>query len=331
MSRLLDVCANPDPYPRTEPYRTDVLRMDDGQFVFVEESGDPDGIPLVYLHGGPGGGLGRRGYVRNADPARFRIVGLDQRGCGRSVPLATDPAHDLDATTTGRLVADLEEVREHLGIDRWVVNGVSWGSTLALAYAQAHPERVRGVVLMAVTTSSRSEIDWITESCGAIYPEAWEDFVAHAEAAGIGYRRGEGRLVQAYADLMRSPDAAVRRAASLAWARWEDVHPSIGLGYRPDERWLDDTFREPFVTLTTHIWAHDGFCEPPLLERMDRLADIPAVLIHGRRDVSGPAVTAWRVHAAWPGSVLHVVEDEGHGGLQMVALWRGANDLFAQD
>lgn len=321
---------NPEPFPRAAAHRSRLMVMDDGQGVFVEEGGNPDGIPLVYLHGGPGGGLGRRGYVRNADPAAFRIIGFDQRGCGRSVPLATDPVHDLAANTTQRLIADMEAIRQDLGVDAWVVNAVSWGSTLALAYAQAHPERVLGVVLMAVTTTSRFEIDWITETVGALYPEQWEVFASHAEQGGVGYRRGEMRLVEAYRRLMASPEASVRRAASLAWAAWEDVHPSIGHGFAPNEVWQDDGYREPFVTLTTHYWTHDGFCDPPLLDRMDTLAGIPGVLIHGRLDVSGPARTAWLVHRAWPGSQLHVDETEGHGGLRMVALWRGANDALAR-
>lgn len=304
--------------------------MSDGQRVYWEESGTPEGVPLVYLHGGPGGGLGTRGYVGKVDPQRFRLIGLDQRGCGQSVPLACDPAHDLETNTTGRLVADLEELREHLGVERWVLNGVSWGSTLAIAHAQAHPDRVLGVVLMAVTTTSRAEVDWVTETVGAIYPEEWEQFASHAEQAGVGYRRGKGRLVEAYRRLMRSPDPEVRDAASTQWARWEDAHVSIGAGgFRRDPRWEDDEFRRNFVTLVTHYWGHDGFCEPPLLAGMEWLGGLPAVLIHGRLDVSGPVRTAWEVHRRWPGSRLVVDEGQGHGGPSMVRAWCEANDHMA--
>lgn len=149
-----------------------LLSMSDGQGIYWEESGSPDGIPLLYLHGGPGAGLGTRGYVTKADPDRFRIIGLDQRGCGRSVPLAADPQHNLEANTTSRLIADLEELRTHCGIDKWVLNGVSWGSTLAMAYAQSHPARILGIVAMAVTTTSRAEIDWITEGVGLSTPRS---------------------------------------------------------------------------------------------------------------------------------------------------------------
>lgn len=314
-------------YPRTPAHATGLLTADDGQGVWWEESGRPDGLAALYLHGGPGGGLGHRGYVTKFDPEGYRVVGIDQRGCGRSVPLADDPAHDLAANTTSRLIADIEEVRAHLGIESWVVNGVSWGSTLAIAYALAHPERVLGLVAMAVTTTSRFEVDWITETVGAIYPEEWDLFAGHAEAAGIGYRRGSGRLVSAYARLMRDEDPAVRDAASIAWARWEDAHIAIGSGPASGDDW-EPAFRRVFVTLTSHYWANDGFCDPPLLERIGELGQVPAVLIHGRLDVSGPVVTAWDVHRRWPGSELIVVEDEGHGGPRMVDAWAAANDAF---
>lgn len=317
-------------YENTSPVASGLLSMSDGQSVYWEECGTRQGIPLLYLHGGPGGGLGSRGYVTKADPSRFRIIGLDQRGCGQSVPLAMDPQHDLEANTTARLVADLEELRTHLGIERWVINGVSWGTTLAIAYAQEHPERVSGLVAMAVTTTSRSEVEWATETVGAIYPEEWERFVTHAEQSELGYRRGESRLVEVYRQLMREPDEVVREAASLAWARWEDAHIAIGAGgFRRDPRWEDRVFRQNFVTLTTHYWANDGFCDPPLLERLERLAGIPAFLIHGRLDVSGPLRTAWQVHQRWPGSRLIIDESEGHGGQTMIDAWREANNEMA--
>jgi len=317
-------------FARSPAYRSGLLTVGDGQQVYWEETGTPDGLPALYLHGGPGGGLGRRGYVMSFDPARYRVVGLDQRGCGRSVPLANDPRHDLDVNMTDRLVEDIETLREHLGVEAWVVNGVSWGSTLALAYAQTHPERVLGVVLMAVTTTSRAEVDWITEHVGAIYPEGWDRLARHAEAAGIGYRRGEQRLVEAYAKLMRDPSPAVRTAAAQAWAEWEDTHVAIGAGGPTrDPRWEDGTFAEVFATLVTHYWAHDGFLAPPILDRMETVAHLPATLIHGRLDVSGPLVTAWRLHRSWPASELIVVEGEGHGGRSMAQEWARANTRMA--
>jgi proline iminopeptidase len=162
-----------------------LLSVGGGHEIYWEESGNPDGIPAVYLHGGPGGALNQGGYRTKLDPSRFRIIGLDQRGCGRSTPRVTAPGYDLSQNTTSVLIDDIEKLREHLHVDRWLVNGVSWGSTLALAYAQTHPERVSGIVLLAVTTTSRFEVDWITETVGAIFPEAWDRLAGHAEQAAL--------------------------------------------------------------------------------------------------------------------------------------------------
>jgi len=316
-------------FARSVPHRSGLLDLG-GQSVYWEESGDPAGIPALYLHGGPGSGLRDGGYLTKLDPERFRIVALDQRGCGRSTPLANDPRHDLDGNTTERLIADLEALRVHLEVEAWLLNGVSWGSTLALAYAQAYPERVLGIVLMAVTTTSRAEVDWVTETVGAVYPEAWDRLASYAEGAGIGYRRYDGRLITAYARLMRDPDPSVRQATTAAWAEWEDTHVSIGAGgYRRDPRWDDPVVAEVVTTLVTHYWSQDAFLDPPILARMNLIAHLPAVLIHGRLDVSGPVVTAWRLAREWPASELVVDEGEGHGGLSMVEEWAAANSRLA--
>ncbi len=182
-------------------------------------------------------------------------------------------------------------------------------------------------MLFAVTTTSRAEVDWITEGMGRVFPE-WERYAAFAEAHDPAYRRRESRLVEAYARLLRDP--ATLGAASRAWARWEDVHVSIGAGgFQPDPRWADDDYRHAFTMLTSHYWAHDGFAVPPLLEQMDRIAHIPATLIHGRRDISGPVHTAWELHRRWPTSRLVIDEGDGHGGGGMVAEWVQANDELA--
>ena len=317
-------------FDKSEVRASGFLDVGDGHQVYWEESGRADGIPAVYLHGGPGGTLGSGNYRTKFDPSKFRIVALDQRGCGRSTPHAIGPGYDFQANTTPHLVNDLEVLRQHLKVDHWLVNGASWGSTLALAYAQAHPERVLGVVLVAVTTTDRFQVDWITETVGAIFPEAWDRLASFAEAAGIGYRRGAGRLIEAYAQLMRAADPTVRLAASRAWVDWEDHHVSIGAnGVVQDTRWDDDEYRQVFATLVTHYWANDGFLPRPILEGMHRLAGIPATLIHGRRDVSGPAVVAWRLHRDWPGSELKIVEAEGHGGPEMTNAWCDATQRHA--
>lgn len=313
-----------------EPVRDGLLDVGDGQVLYWEEWGTPDGVPAVYVHGGPGGTLRTSAYRNRFDLERTRVIGFEQRGCGRSSPHVSDPATSLAGNDTAHLIADMESLREHLGVDAWILNGVSWGSTLALAYAVEHPDRVLGIVLFAVTTTSRAEVDWVTEGVGAVFPEAWDRFASHAERAGVGYRRGHGRLVEAYRRLMESPEAGVRAAASHEWALWEDTHIAIGAGsYQRDPRWEDGAFREAFVRLTAHYWAHDGFCNPPILDRLDRLVGIPGTLIHGRRDISSPAITAWRLHRGWPGSTLIIGEGDGHGGDAMVESWRAANEQLA--
>ncbi len=314
-----------------DPVRNGWIDVGGGQRVYWEEWGAGAGVPALYVHGGPGGTLGTSAYRHRVDLDRTRVIGFEQRGCGRSTPHLSDPAVGLDDNDTAHLVADMEALREHLGVEAWILNGASWGTTLALAYAIEHPDRVLGMVLFAVTTTSRAEVDWITEGVGAIYPEAWDRFAAHAEHAGIGYRRGHGRLVAAYGRLMESPDPEVRDAASREWARWEDTHVAIGAGgFRRDPRWADERFRHAFLRLTAHYWSHDGFADPPILERLERLPGIPATLIHGRRDISSPAVTAWRLHQGWPGTDLIIDDGDGHGGASMIDQWRAANDRLVQ-
>lgn len=316
-------------YPRQPPHTTGTLDLD-GQSVYWEESGNPDGIPVVYLHGGPGGGLGAGGYRDKLDPSRYRIIGLDQRGCGRSVPLVGEAAHDLSANTTGTLIADLEALRRRLQVEAWLLNGVSWGSTLALAYAQEHPDRTLGIVLMAVTSTRRAEVDWISEGCRILYPEAWDRLARVLERVADYRRDGAERTIDAVARVLGDLDHPAHGEVVRAWGEWENWHISIGAGgYQEDPRWQDPRWAVPFAVLVTHYWSNDGFLDPPILERMPRIAHLPAVLIHGRLDVSGPVDTAWLLHRQWPASELIVVEDEGHGGPAMVQHWREANDRMA--
>lgn len=182
-------------------------------------------------------------------------------------------------------------------------------------------------MLMAATTTRAAEVAWITEGVQVIYPEAWAELADAVEAHDPSYRRGETPIVAAVAALLRHGDVAVRRAITRAWGRWEDWHVSIGAGgYSPSERWDDATFSVPFATLVTHYWSNHGFLDPPILDRMDRIAPVSGHIIHGRRDVSGPAETAWLLHQRWPASTLTIIEDEGHGGPVMVAAWERANE-----
>lgn len=300
------------------------VRVPSGHEIYWETSGSPTGKPIVFLHGGPGAPPLSGGYRRQFNPLKHYVVGIDQRGCGRSRPLVIDALDRLHEQTTQALIADIEAVRVHLRIERWAVAGVSWGTTLALAYAQAHPERVTDMVLVAVTTTSRDEVDWITEGIGRIFPEAWQRL-----AAASGQRDGE-RVVDAYARRLSSEAEADRVQAAQEWIAWENTHVSLG----PD--WSPLAFADPrqamvFATLVTHYWSNDAFLhgEHRPIERMHRIETIPATLIHGRRDISGPAAAAWTLHRRWPVSRLHIVETEGHGGPRMMALMREACEAFA--
>lgn len=311
-------------YPETEPHDSGVLAVGDGHQLWWETIGTPDGTPAVHLHGGPGSGSSP-GARRSFDPGAYRAVLYDQRGCGRSRPLADGPDAELAHNTTDHLVADLEVLREHLGIERWVVLGISWGVTLGLAYAQRHPERVRAMVLAAVTTGSRPEVEWMTRAMGRIFPVEHEAFVAL-----VPPDERDGNLSAAYARSLRDPDPAVRRRAAAAWCAWEDVHVSLTPGAGPSARFDDPVFAERFARLVTHYWSHDHFlADGELLAGLGRLAAVPAVLIHGRRDVSGPLDTAWRLHQRWPGSELVVLEDAGHGGHGFAEAMAAALDRFA--
>lgn len=296
-------------YPPIEPYESGMLDVGDGQQVYWETCGNSVGMPAVWLHGGPGSGSSV-GSRRNFDPGAYRVVLFDQRGCGRSRPLATEPGADLSSNTTAHLIADVERLREHLSIKRWLVAGVSWGVTLGIAYAQRHPEAVSAMVLAAVTSADHREINWIVRDMGRIFPREWEEFVSHVPESDR-----DGNLAAAYARLLANTDPAVREKAARAWCAWEDTHVSLMPGWTPDTRYDDPAFRMLSALLVTHYWGNYRFLpDGEQLARIDAIADIPAVLIHGRYDVSGPLDTAWHLHRAWPASQLVVLEDAGHGG-----------------
>ena len=298
-------------YPPIEPYDQGMLDVGDGNQVYWEVSGNPAGKPAVIVHGGPGGGASAN-WRRYHDPDTYRIVLFHQRGCGRSTPDAGLLETDLSVNTTQHLIADMEVLREHLGIETWQLLGVSWGSTLSLAYAQRHRERVSELILFAVTAGRREEIEWITRDVGRIFPREWERF---RDAVPVGER--DGSLPAAYARLLADP--RTREKAARDWCDWEDTHVSLDPQHQPSPRYKDPVFRLTFARLVTHYWANDCFlpAEGDLVERAHLLGGVPGVLVHGRLDVSGPLETAWKLHKNWPGSEL-VVVDEGHGGTAMV-------------
>jgi len=308
------------------PREHGLLTVGEGHSLYWEEFGSPLGIPALHLHGGPGGTLGNSGYRNRWDLLRTRLIGFEQRGCGRSTPSAADISVPADQFTMQKLIEDIEALRVARGIDKWILNGVSWGSTLALAYAQTHPERVLGLVLFDVTTTSREEVQWITESIKVIFPEAWERLSNFALANVPSYKSRQVALVDAYAQMLSSTDTQLREAASIEWDLWEDTHISLGSeSVIRDPRWSNDEFRYSMTRLTTHFWSHHGFCQPPILSRIDRINHLPAIFIHGRNDVSSPTATAWKLHQAWPGSELMISESDAHGGPTMVERWTKAN------
>lgn len=294
-----------------EPFATGYLPVGDGNEIYWETSGNPRGKPALYLHGGPGGGIGT-GYRRHFDPELFLIVSFEQRGCGRSKPSVADPGVDLMTNTTQALIADIEALRTHLKINNWLVLGISWGTTLGLAYAISHPDKVSAIILAAVTTTTPSEIKWITEDMGRVFPREWDQFVAAVNPA-----HGE-RVIDAYYRQITSKDLQIRLRASRAWCAWEDVHVSLDPQYKPNPRFQDLDFSLPFSILTIHYWKHSAFLDHlHILGNVDRISHIPCIMIHGRLDVSSPLETAWRLHKALPVSKLKIVEGEGHGGAIM--------------
>lgn len=286
-------------YPEIEPYQTHRLAVDALHTLHVEECGNAAGLPVVFLHGGPGAGLSTY-HRRFFDPARYHIVLFDQRGCGKSTPFA-----ELTDNITAHLVADIEAIREHLGIDRWVVFGGSWGSTLALAYAQAHPERSLGIVLRGIFLGRPQELRWFNEMDGGaaqIFPERWarfRDFIPPEE---------RGALTDAYWQRLNSSDEATRLAAAQAWSAWEGG--STTLVHDPDaEGIFEDPHHAVSVALVeAHYFRHALFLEPDqLLRDVERIRHIPATIVQGRYDIICPAVSAWDLSRAWPEASLHMV------------------------
>jgi proline iminopeptidase len=315
------------PYPATEPHERGLLDVGDGNLVYWEARGNPAGKPALVVHGGPGSSC--EGNMRRPfDPERYRVVLFDQRGCGRSVPHASDPVTDMSVNTTEHLLADMERLREHVAIEGWLLHGGSWGSTLILAYAERHPERVSAIVIPSVTTSRRSEIDWLYRGVGRFFPEEWERF-----RHGVPEAERDGDLLAAYARLMEHPDAHVRAKAASDWLAWEDAvisqepHGTPNMySDRPPAAQL------AFVRICAHYFSHAAWLEEGvLLREAHRLAGIPGVLIHGRLDLGSPLTTAWELARAWPDATLHVVDDSGHTGSETMSREiRAALDRFAR-
>ena len=294
-------------YPPIEPYDQGMLAVSPVHTLYYEQSGNPQGLPVLFLHGGPGGGTVPE-YRCFFDPAAYRIVLFDQRGAGRSTPHAS-----LEENTTWHLVADIEELRRHLKIESWVVFGGSWGSTLALAYAQTHPEKVRALVLRGIFLCRQKEIQWFyQEGASAIFPDVWEEYVRVIPEA----ERGD--MLSAYHRRLTSEEEAVRLEAARAWSVWEGSTSKLF----PDQG-LIDHFAEPHLALALariecHYFMHQAFFNTDnyLIENAGRIRRIPAVIVQGRYDVVCPMMSAWELHRAWPEADLRVIPDAGHSALE---------------
>ena len=294
-------------YPPIEPYNQGHLHVSPVHTMYYEQCGNPAGKPVVFIHGGPGGGCD--GWHRQFfDPLTYRIILFDQRGCGRSTPHAS-----LQDNTIWHLIADMERLRDHLGIDQWQIFGGSWGSTLGIAYAEAHPERVSELVLRGIFLLRRSELLWFyQEGASQLFPDAWEDYLAPIPEV----ERGD--LMSAYYRRLIGDDPAERVACARAWSRWEGATSRLHYDAMMVSHYEEDAFALAFARIESHYFVHGSWLQydDQLLRDIGRIREIPCVIVQGRYDVVCPMRSAWDLHVAWPEAQLHVVPDAGHSALE---------------
>lgn len=307
-------------YPDIKPYREHRLEVDEPHVLYLEESGNKDGIPVLYVHGGPGSGceaFNRRFF----DPEKFRIILYDQRGAGKSTPHA-----ELRGNTTQNLIKDIETIREHLGVDRWMLFGGSWGSTLSLAYAEAYPERVLGMILRGIFLCREQDLRWFyQEGASRIFPDAWEEYLKPIP------EDEQNDIVAAFYKRLTGGDELARMGAAKAWSLWEAHCATL----RPNHTILDH-FSEPHMAtslarIECHYFINNGFLNPnQLIEEADKIADIPGIIVHGRYDMICPLDNAFELNKAWPSSELHIIRDAGHSAMEpgiVDALVRATDDM----
>ncbi|WP_455230028.1 prolyl aminopeptidase [Geopseudomonas aromaticivorans] len=289
-------------YPEIKPYARHQLAVDHPHELYVDESGIPDGLPVLFVHGGPGAGCDEASR-RWFDPTVYRIVTFDQRGCGRSTPHAS-----LDRNTTWDLVADMERIREHLGIDKWVLFGGSWGSTLSLAYAQTHPERVHALILRGIFLCRPQEIQWFyQEGASRLFPDYWEDYLAPIP------QEERHDLVDAFYRRLAGADQIAQMHAAKAWSIWEGRTATLRPNGQVIERFSEPQRALSIARIECHYFVNNAFLEEnQLLRDMHKIAHIPGVIVHGRYDVVCPLDNAWALHQAWPNSELSIIRDAGH-------------------
>jgi proline iminopeptidase len=293
-------------YPDIKPYARHELAVEAPHVLYVDESGTSTGLPVVFIHGGPGAGCDASSR-RYFDPALYRIITFDQRGCGRSTPHAS-----LENNTTQALVADLERIREHLGIDKWVLFGGSWGSTLALAYAQAHPQRVLGLLLRGIFLARPEDVRWLyQEGASRLFPDYWEDYLSPIPADE------RGNLVQAFYKRLTGPDQIAQMHAAKAWSTWEGRTATLRPNPMIVDRFSEAARALSIARIECHYFINNSFLEPnQLLRDMGKITHLPGVIVHGRYDVICPLDNAWALHKAWPNSELQIIRDAGHSAAE---------------
>ena len=307
-------------YPEIKPYARHELAVEQPHVLYIDESGSADGLPVLFIHGGPGAGCDSASR-RYFDPALYRIVTFDQRGCGRSTPHAS-----LENNTTQALIADIERIREHLGIDKFVLFGGSWGSTLALAYAQAHPQRVHGLILRGIFLCRPQEFSWFyQEGASRLFPDYWEDYVAPIPV------EERGDLMQAFYKRLTGADQIAQMHAAKAWSTWEGRTATLRPNTQVVERFSEAHRALSIARIECHYFVNDAFLEPnQLLRDMPKIAHLPGIIVHGRYDAICPLDNAWALHQAWPNSELQIIRDAGHAASEVGitdALVRAANQI----
>lgn len=290
-------------FPNIEPFNTFYLPVSDLHTIYVEESGNKNGKPVIFLHGGPGGGVDPK-YRRYFNPDKWRIIMFDQRGCGKSTPFA-----ELKENTTWDLVDDIEKIRNHLSIDRWVIYGGSWGSTLSLAYSQTYPDSCKALILRGIFLVRKKEIHWFyQEGASKIFPDDWQSFIAPIPI------EKRDNLLEAYYNLLIGKDSSKKIEAAKAWSTWEGSTVRLIQDKDFIGDFSDEKFAEAFARIESHYFMNNAWfnSDNHLIENVDKIRHIPAVIIHGRYDVICPVENAWELHQAWPESELHIIPDAGH-------------------
>lgn len=310
-------------YPEINPYHSQMLDVGDGHELYVEESGNPDGIPVLFLHGGPGAGC-ETWHRQLFDPLHYRIVLFDQRGCGKSKPHA-----ELANNTTWDLVADIERIRDALGVERWLLFGGSWGSTLALAHAQTHPEHVRGLILRGIFLCRRHEIEWFyQQGTSRLFPEYWQDFIAPIPPDK------RDSMLEAYHEILTGDDEIHRLAAAKAWSIWEGRTATMHTNDDIVSHFGNAHTALSMARIECNYFINDAYLEADqLLNNMERIAHLPGTIVHGRYDAICPVENAWQLHQCWPGSRLEIVPDAGHSAAEksITAALVAATDRFISE